>query len=124
MKTLGAKPGDLRGIGITVSKLEPKAANKTIANNSILKFVRPNTKQDNTNMSVQSDSSKPDPNDDNDEDDNEVRSDTTVPKTNDISNFLDVNILNELPPDIRAEVEEEYNSRSGTQWLDMGWMSR
>ena len=109
MKTLGAKPGDLRGIGITVSKLEPKAANKTIANNSILKFVRPNTKQDNTNMSVQSDSSKPDPNDDNDEDDNEVRSDTTVPKTNDISNFLDVNILNELPPDIRAEVEAEYN---------------
>ena len=109
MKTLGAKPGDLRGIGITVSKLEPKAANKTIANNSILKFVRPNTKQDNTNMSVQSDSSKPDPNDDNDEDDNEVRSDTTVQKTNDISNFLDVNILNELPPDIRAEVEAEYN---------------
>merc|ERR1719210_2503126 len=62
MKTLGAKPGDLRGTGITVSKLEPKAANKTIANNSILKFVRPNTKQDNANMSVQSESFKPDPN--------------------------------------------------------------
>merc|ERR1712079_9600 len=122
MKTLGAKPGDLRGIGITVSKLEGKELNKTSANNSILKFVRPNTKQDNTNVSVQSDSSKPDPIEDNDEEDNEVRSDTTVPKTNDISNFLDVNILNELPPDIRAEVEAEYNINQPS--TSSGQMSR
>ena len=94
IKQCNVKPSDLRGIGITVSKLEKSS--KT-SNNSILKFVKPKNEINETVAA--SSPSKPSP----------MKKATPVTAQ---TIELDPEVLDSLPSDMREEILREYRDRS------------
>ena len=98
-------PSDLRGVGITISKLEKINAGKNSASNSILKFMKNKKKSPipASSKTVQGDDQS-----------NFGVENGNFPQD---SKQLNLEVLKELPPEIRAEVEAEYNIGPSTSKL-------
>ena len=92
-----AAPNDLRGVGITVSKLQSEAGSKSSANSSILKFVKPklvnNTSASTSGSSFSSPISS-----------NPVHVATKEATSEEFPSQIDPDILYNLPQDIREEI--------------------
>ena len=114
-------PSDLRGIGITISKLERLDAGKNSASNSILKFMK--NKLDLGTSRMQSIAAT-------DGIKSPIRTSSKTIKDEAASNFgleygnfpqdpkqVNLEVLKELPPEIRAEVEAEYKMAPSTSKL-------
>ena len=114
VKLCNAVPQDMRGLGITVSKLEQENSVKSSENSSILKFVKPktgNTKINEKNSdSLHSDTSK----NENSFFSSPMRRNPFKVKVSDsiVPNQIDHNILESLPDDIKEEVMNEYKLKS------------
>merc|ERR1712106_858956 len=89
MGSSSVDPKEMRGVGITISKLEQLDSGKSVMNNSILKFVQKEFK-----ATVPEKENKP-------------------PKTttSNQDEEIDPEFLASLPPDIRAEVEAQVRNR-------------
>jgi len=103
-------PNDLRGVGITISKLEKTNGKKNQSTSNILKFVK--TKSNLKTPTVQSIGAET----------NGSKCPTKTFQNVDGGSFahaaagnqVNAEVLNELPPEIRAEVEAEYNIATST----------
>ena len=100
-------PNDLRGVGITISKLEKKVNSTKSPGSSIMKFVKMKTKSDPKTSSLESIAGP-------------SNLKAPAPSKVDKGEFegsgkeVNLEVLNELPPEIRTEIEAEYRIAPST----------
>ena len=105
-------PNDLRGVGITMSKLEKKDNGSRNPGTNILKFVKKKSKSDLETSSMQSiESVSPIRTNHFPQSESQNVDGGRFPRD---AKQVNLEVLNELPPEIRAEVEAEYKIAPST----------